>query len=304
MRVARLYHEQGVKQADIARSLHLSSARVSRLLARAVEVGVVQTIVLPPEGAHLDLEEQLRERFGLDDVVIADPGTGDTIPTLGQAAARYLERTIHGERCITISAWSSTLVSVIEQLRPPPGCTVGTIAQLSGGYGTPRAQSSGHRILLRLATLTNADAVLVPSPGMLGSTEARDSLLADPAVRRALDVARNASVALLGIGAMSPSWLIRESGNAMPEGALDALRTAGAVGDICLRYVDKHGTQIRSEFDKRLVSLDLDDLVGIPRRIGVAGGMEKVEAIAGVLHGGWLTTLITDVEVGQALLRL
>ncbi len=34
-KVARMYHERGIRQTDIAETLHLSQARVSRLLKRA-----------------------------------------------------------------------------------------------------------------------------------------------------------------------------------------------------------------------------------------------------------------------------
>ena len=44
-KVARMYHERGVRQTDIAGTLHISQARVSRLLKRAAELGIVRTVV-------------------------------------------------------------------------------------------------------------------------------------------------------------------------------------------------------------------------------------------------------------------
>lgn len=301
MRVARLYHEQSVKQADIARELHLSTARVSRLLASAVEAGIVRTVVTPPDGTHLELEERLEERFGLREAIVVEPGEHDVVATLGGAAARHLEATLHSERGVAIATWSSTLISAVEQLGSMPGCSVDVVSQLVGGYGTPRVQAASYRMILRLATLTNADAVVVPAPGVLGSQEARDSLLGDPPVLEALDVARAATVALVGIGSMSPSRLIRESGNAMPADELESLRQQGAVGDVCLRFFDGDGAHVPSEFDRRIVGVVPDDLMRIPRRVGVAGGLDKVDAIRGALRGGWLTTLITDARVAAAL---
>jgi len=51
VKVARLYHEQGVRQPDIADRLHMSQSRVSRLLKEAVDVGIVRTVVVPPPGS-------------------------------------------------------------------------------------------------------------------------------------------------------------------------------------------------------------------------------------------------------------
>ena len=54
-KVARMYHERGIRQVDIAETLHLSQARVSRLLKRATELGIVRTVVAVTQGVHTDL---------------------------------------------------------------------------------------------------------------------------------------------------------------------------------------------------------------------------------------------------------
>src|SRR5947208_2916598 len=41
-KVARLYHEQGIRQPEIAERLSVSQSRVSRLLKEAVTLGVVR----------------------------------------------------------------------------------------------------------------------------------------------------------------------------------------------------------------------------------------------------------------------
>jgi len=64
-KVAHLYHEQGIRQSDIAEALHISQARVSRLLKRATELGIVRTIVVVSQGVHTDLEQALEQTFGL-----------------------------------------------------------------------------------------------------------------------------------------------------------------------------------------------------------------------------------------------
>ena len=56
-KVARMYHEGGVRQPQIAAELSLSQARVSRLLRQASEIGVVRTVVTLPPGVYTDLEE-------------------------------------------------------------------------------------------------------------------------------------------------------------------------------------------------------------------------------------------------------
>ena len=59
VKVARLYHEHGVRQPEIARRLHVSQARVSRLLKQAELEGIVRTTVVVPAGVQTALEEAL-----------------------------------------------------------------------------------------------------------------------------------------------------------------------------------------------------------------------------------------------------
>ena len=42
VRVAQLYHEDKLKQADISKRIHVSQATVSRLLKRAEDEGVLR----------------------------------------------------------------------------------------------------------------------------------------------------------------------------------------------------------------------------------------------------------------------
>jgi DNA-binding transcriptional regulator LsrR (DeoR family) len=64
-KVARLYHARGLRQTEIAERLRLSQPRVSRLLAHAEELGIVRNIVAVPAELNRDLEEALRDAYGL-----------------------------------------------------------------------------------------------------------------------------------------------------------------------------------------------------------------------------------------------
>ncbi|WP_375681612.1 helix-turn-helix domain-containing protein, partial [Bartonella sp. AP60NXGY] len=76
-KVARMYHERGIRQADIATALNISQAKVSRLLKRAAEVGIVRTTVMVAPGVHTALEDELQARYGLLDAVVVDVAHDD-----------------------------------------------------------------------------------------------------------------------------------------------------------------------------------------------------------------------------------
>ncbi len=304
VRIARMYHEQGLRQADIAAELHVSQPRVSRLLKRAGEVGIVRTTVSEPGGVFTGLERRLEQRYGLQEAVVVDPGAdGDELRPLGSAAAAYLETTLIGGDRIGISSWSATLLAAVDALRPSATRVAETVVQLVGGVGESRVQVDATRLLTRLAAATGAEPVFLPAPGLLGSSAARESLMADPSVLTVAAHWPQLTMALVGIGTTEPSPLLQSSGNAIAEADQAALRSQGAVGDVCLRYFDAEGQPVSTDFDDRVIGISPDVFRAIPRRIAVAGGGRKVPAVRGALLGGWVNVLITDVATARALVE-
>lgn len=300
-KVARMYHERGMRQAEIAAELHVSQPRVSRLLKRAVEVGVVRTTVSVPAGVHTDLEDELEAAYGLAEAVVVDAGDDDPQRALGSAAAVYLETTLIGGDDLGISSWSASLIAAVDAMRPSSSPVVSDVVQLVGGVGDPRVQLDATRLLTTLARATGAAPIFLPAPGLLSSPSARESLMADPAVLQVTSRWLDLTIALVGIGALEPSPLLLRSGNSIAEAEQDKLRAAGAVGDVCLRFFDEDGRPVVTDLDDRVIGISPDALRAIPRRIAVAGGVRKVAAIRGALRGGWVSVLITDVRTARAL---
>jgi DNA-binding transcriptional regulator LsrR (DeoR family) len=302
-KVARMYHERDMRQAEIASELHVSQPRVSRLLKRAQEVGIVRTTVSVPSGVHTDLEEALEQRYGLTEVVVADVGDDASERSLGGAAAVYLETTLIGGDTIGVSSWSATLLAAVEAMRPATTRLADNVVQLVGGIGDPRVQVEASRLLSTFATATGAGPIFLPAPGLLGSASARASLMADESVAQVTTLWKSLTTAIVGIGALEPSPLLERSGNGIQESDQDELRSLGAVGDVCLRFFDADGAHVASPLDERIIGISPADLRATPRRIGVAGGLRKVAAIRGAITGGWVNVLVTDLTAAQALLE-
>ena len=301
-RVARLYHEHGLTQQAIAEQLGLSQARVSRLLKEAVERGIVRSVVVLPPGVHTELEEALVAAYGLADAVVVDTdGSADVNRALGHAAASYLEVSLVGADVVGISSWSGALVAAVEAMRPRAQRSARTVVQMFGGVGDPAVQVQATRLAGRLAEILRADPLYMPAPAIVGTASTRSAVLADPAVASVVEAWERMSVCLVGIGALEPSPLLRSSGNVIEKADTAALRQAGAVGDICLRYFDQAGASVASPVDDRLTGMTADAIRAVPRRIAVAGGEGKVAAIRGALRGGWVSSLVTDAATAQTL---
>jgi DNA-binding transcriptional regulator LsrR (DeoR family) len=303
-KVARLYHEHGVRQPEIAQRLHISQPRVSRLLKQAQDMGVVRTTVVVPDGVQTELEDALEQRFGLRDALVVDcfdDADDGVIYDLGIAAAGYLEATLTGGDVVGISSWSSTLLAAVDAMRPLSRAGAKRAIQLFGGVGNPAAEGHAARLTQRFAELTGAQPTFLLAPGIVNSPAVRDALVQDQFVQAALEGFGEMTLALVGIGALQPSTLLESSGNIVAQPELDALGELGAVGDICLRFFDSAGRHVESEVDERVIGVTLDQLKRVDRCVGIAGGPRKYEAVRGALLGGLVNVLITDHVTAERL---
>lgn len=303
-KVARLYFEAGLKQREICDALHLSQPRVSRLLKEAQERGIVRSIVEIPEGLHIDLEEQVAKAYGLSDVVIVDfdDVQSESVAALGGATAAYLESTLTGGDVIGISTWSSTLLAAVDRMRVRTSPVAERVIQMFGGVGNPDVQMEATRLTSRLADLTGARPVFVPSAAVVSDSAIASALVQDAGVSSVAEQWDDITVSLVGVGSLHPSPLLARSGNAISSSDLDSLRELGAVGDIALRYFDPRGLDVSSDLQARIIGMSATQLRAVPRRIAVAGGVHKASAVRAALLGGWVTVLITDTQVAAHLL--
>ena len=304
--IARLYHEQNKTQPEIAQMLSITQTRVSRMLRFAAENGIIRTTVHVPEGIYSDIEDELARAFPDTEFIVVDAplyhdGTGN--PALASSTAAYLERIIPSCEIVGVSSWSETLLKAVEVMRPVNRGVTTHIVQVFGGFGRASSQVYATRLAERLAQISSAEATFLLTPGVVSSEQMHAMLMNDPSSYGALDLCNRLSVILMGIGCLQPSRLLLDSGNVLDEADMEELRRRGAIGDICLRFFDRDGNLIESGFNRRVVGISAEQILKTPKRVAVAGGKRKIEAIRAALRGKWVTTLITDLDVAQALLQ-
>ncbi len=307
-RVARLYHEQGLPQSEIAESLHLSQPTVSRLLKRAEQEQIVRVTVSVPLGVYTNLEEALITTFGLHDAVVADCVRDDDDESvtreLGRAAAYYLETTLDQGECIGVSSWSSTILAMVDFMRQIPRPIDAQVIQILGGAGEPQAKVHAAYLASRLAELVRGKVMFLPAPGLVDSAEVRQVLMSDSSIHEVIKLFDKITLALVGIGTVEPSPLLASSGNIFSDEELNTLRENGAVGDILYRFFDAEGNAVQTPLAARVTGMDLDQLQRVKRVVGIAGGARKFAAIRGALNGGLINALITDRFTAERLVQM
>ena len=83
---------------------------------------------------------------------------------------------------------------------------------------------------------------------------------------------------------------------------LDVIK-AGAVGFICSSFIKQDGGSLPFRLQDRMIAISLDEIMKTPKRIMVASGPNKFEAVKAALDGGYVTHAIIDDQLASLLLR-
>ena len=302
-KLAVSYYEDGLTQKQIGKRFGISRIKVSRLLRQARDQKLVQIVVTPIDDVHSSLERAIESRYGIDEVVTvtpADHSRPDIGRALGPLVAESLMRSIQGKEVIAIT-WGSTLNAVVDSL-PVANWPDLRIIQALGGLSSPDAEINGSDLVRRMAQSFGARPLLLSSPGFVTNRAVRDALLLDTHISKMLSIAAKADIAVVGIGVLTPDSVVRQN-NILNDAEIDRLKAKGVAGDIGMRFFDRQGESIDDEINDRAIGLDLEQYKKIRRVIGVAGGVEKVEAIRAALRGHLIDVLITDEQTGIRLLE-
>jgi DNA-binding transcriptional regulator LsrR (DeoR family) len=296
-RVAQMYHIDHMRQAEIATTMRMSQASVSRMLKRAEQEDIVRTTVIPPPGTFADLEAALRARYKLTEAIVVDCSEdrdGAIAARIGEAAAHFLEVTLQPNEVIGVSSWSQTIMRMVDNIHPLKSVRAKHVVQILGGMGDASVQTLASELITRLAKLTGAEPRLLLVQGITSSREAKLVMLADPVVRGTMDLHGRLTLAIIGIGAVEPTDFLARSGNVFSKQELALLHEAGAVGEISFRFFDKDGQLVSTPLNDRVLGITLDELKKADRVMAVAGGQSKTAAIRGALHLGIIDVLVTD----------
>jgi lsr operon transcriptional repressor len=299
VRAAWLYYKDALTQAEIADRLFVSRATVGRLLEEARAEGIVRIEISADHLAAFQLSEDLRAQYGLADAVVVPRISGDASRErangrVASAAAEYVKRFLRPGAVIGI-AWGDTVARVLFSLSRDSLEDV-TIVAIAGGIDTYTRD-----VYARNTNGVNEHLRIIPAPLLASSPKIAAALREDESVTSAVRLAETAVATLTGIGSAGPNASAVGSG-LITDDQLREFRAMGAVGDMVGEWFDSQGRLIRRATSDRKIGMDIEHLRQLPSVIGVASGIEKVEAIRGAIRGGYLRVLITDESTGEALL--
>ncbi|MCH4071586.1 sugar-binding transcriptional regulator [Pseudoramibacter sp.] len=304
LRVAKRRYELGMSQIEIAREEHLSKSTVSRLLGQARDLGMVKISIVEPKHAFVDLENAMRDAFGLDRVTILPDvvGSRDVLrKDVCTALADDLSRDVQDGEVVGV-AWGHTL-SVLTEVLPKHIDKKGIkIIQLNGGLSKALYDAGADHIVRAFVHCFEGEGYLLPAPALVDTAEIAASIKSDSSVARILTLAENCRTAIYSVGTIGHGTALYQMGYFSDE-AYQAIEKK-SVGDVCSHFVDAQGRIADPLLDARVVATPLSKIKAVPNKMVAAVGVDKAPAILAALRGGMVDKLYIDQPAAAEVMRL
>ncbi len=299
---ARLYYLDGLGQAEVARFVKVSQAKISRLLTAARERGIVRISVDDYEPRDTALEKRLLKAFPLRAAAVVrtlpSASTEDVRRSTGHFGAAFVKSLVPPGSTVAV-AGGRTMRDLAAAL--PEGVIPDlTLVQAMGSIDSTLTSVDALELGRSMAHRWGGSFIALNTPAFVPDKDTRDAFLALDQLRTVWRRFSTVSVALVGIGTLENSVFVERG--ILTAADIASLRAAGAVGEIFGRFYDARGRECDTPWSGRVLSMSLAQLKKVPQVIGVVAGADRSAAIAAAVRGGLLNSLLMDDTGARALL--
>ena len=301
-RAGWLYYVAGNTQDEIAKKLGVSRQTAQRLVSLAMSERLIKVRLDHPIARCMELASLLRQRYDLHfcDVAPSDPTSNSSTVGIAQLAAAEMERWLRRPDPIVIGIGTGRTMRAVADQLPPMECPQHRLVALVGTTKND-GSASFYDVIIRASDTVRAPHYPMPLPVIARSAEERELLTSLPSIRNVLALIDQADATFIGVGVLGDNSPLVKDGFITPE-ENEALRRAGAVGEITGWAFDGRGRLIVGQINDRVASAPLRQ----PTKrltIGVAMGPARRAAIRGALLGKLISGLITDELTAEYLLQ-
>lgn len=299
-RVCWNYYKEDLTQEAIAQQLGLTRKKVNRILNDARTNGFVQISINSPYGACMELEAGLRRKYGLRHVIVvptASPET-DVRTTVGAAAGKYISDNLPEGATLGIY-WGGTINAAAQNIAHRQGAG-NTVVLMCGGLSRSTHINPYDNASL-ISRALDATCYYMTAPLIAESESLKLALTASEPIRTVLTMVGQVDIALLTAKDLTDQSTALQH-EVISRETCEALRDAGAVGDICGHYLDAAGQPVAHPIARCVINPELEQIRRIPQIVLASGGVHKVPIVRGAILAGLCHVLITDEKAAQALL--
>jgi deoxyribonucleoside regulator len=299
MRIAWMYYVEGLTQNEIADRLGIGRVTVVRNINEALKQREVKIWITGHVAECMELEAQLKETYGfIDAMVVPEPSNPENMSrVIGNAAGMYITDNLTDNFCLGVG-WGATLYASLQTLSPREFSNVDVVSMLGGIVQARRYNPA--EFAWQFANTVGANCYLLTAPAVVDSEETRRALVERCGLNDVLQRSENMDMALLSVGTMSAQATSFKFGF-LSEDERQSLIKHGAVGDLLYNFYDKHGHLIDHPINRRVMSMPVERMKRIPKRLMISGGNEKLAALIGGIALVDANVLITNESTARAL---
>jgi DNA-binding transcriptional regulator LsrR (DeoR family) len=302
-RIAYYYYKEGSTQEQIAKRLKLSRRLVNRILRICIERGIVQISIQNMNGSNLELENRIKNKYKLLDIRIVNILNEENFfKDIAIAMGEYLASTIQDGDVIGITR-GRTLAALAEYM-PVLNKKKLTVVQLLGSRNNEQPNTAINQIVHNFSNKLNAAQSLLFAPIAVQNAELKQYLYKDPVFIDAYKVMKTCTMVITSIGTSDSLEIFAKHIGAKGSDAIELKDGQVLTGEVCTYFIDQAGEEVKNLYRDRVISIELNDFLEIPRRIGVAGLPVKAKAIHAALLGKYVNTLIIDKATAEIIDRL
>jgi DNA-binding transcriptional regulator LsrR (DeoR family) len=288
-----LYYEQNKTQQEIADLEGLSRIKISRLLQKAREQGVVK-ITIDYGGSFLDLENQLIKKYGIRNAIVVD-STGESVQAkVAATAALFLEHNLSEDNTVAVG-WGTTMKLIPEYVHPR-GKNI-LFSPIIGGHSKSRIDLHASSIASQLANRMGCKSLFLLAPAFAQTLQERKVLLNDRFTREVLDRSAHADYALFSLGNPREAGLNNSTVKSgyFSEDEMDQFRRENAVCDmVSVLFLNDQGKPCCENITARSIGIQSEELKNIPIKICVVNGAAKHQTVKIALEAHYIDVLVLD----------
>ncbi len=300
IRAAWLYYVNGKNQHDIASMLGVSRPVVQRLIAAAKDEGAISVHVHHPIATCLDFAELLKEKYNLLECNVV-PFTKDenVLDSISYGGAQIISKYIDSDETHTIGIGSGMALKRSVNHLESRDYTHKRCVSLISAIGLDGQSNYYDDVSLMLASRIRANYYQIAAPRYAYDPKEMKIWCNNHFYHQHLSMADQCNVIFIGVGQLGDSSPILNDGFISLHESSE-LENIGGVGEIIGRFIDINGEVIDTKFNQLITSYDIRRNNG--KKIAIAGGKEKRNAILGAIKGGWINGLVTDEITAKWLL--
>lgn len=303
--VAHMYYDLGMQQPEIAQKMFFSRSKVSRMITRARELGIVEIKVRRVTDRATNVEEKLKKLFSLQKAIVVTGFDGtpeDVLNTVTDYAAYYVSQLLKGSKTVGVTR-GNTITKTVRKLEKTNDCELDAV-QLMGSTSDMNSAAESRELVNRISNIYSGRSHYLNTPLYVDDMHVKQALMKDRVVDETFTLMQECDIVLTGIGGFGPDANNKNMFGYMTPKHMLELKLGGAEGSICARFFDANGAQVPCEWNRKCIAMPFELLNRGNLTVGVAAGAGKARAILGALRGGLLSTVITDIDTALCVIEL